>query len=170
MSSRYPTDLDETPPDLVGGADQITPDCLSHVAEMLQATQTALGLRPADQTALEGGLDFGNLADLGVHHSRVESGTYSGTMADWFAVKGLFVQFSANRFTRPPMVFLQTLQPFDPTNNWVYVFEPRLVTTEHFQVFYRHRGAITFPAYPFTLQFDWLAIQPPFGEEADYPE
>lgn len=175
MASDYPGALDPAPPELVGGVDVLTADVLDHAVRMLRAVEVALGLMPADMTVLDGGKDLGTVADAIFQLNRVETGKHGPvTIASEEEFDVVQVNFSdSKRFTVPPMVKLQTHQPYDATTNLTERLEPRNVTTSGFQIAVL-REVDTFgnpvpspfgghPFSSFTLTFTWLAIQPPFG-------
>lgn len=164
MSSEYPTAIDPELPRLRGQLDMVTPDVLDHVADMLKAVQTGLGNRPADLSELDGGLDFGTLTEAIFQLSRVQTGRYGpSSIADEDDLAAVKVNFD-NRFSIPPFVFIQIIRPRNGSNQ-IPRFLPRNVEESSFQVA-TERWALT-TAYTYNLEFDWLAIEPPFGVEAE---
>ncbi|NQU47014.1 MAG: hypothetical protein HQ519_00060 [Planctomycetes bacterium] len=154
----------------MGGVDVFVADVADHAVRMLRAVQVALGTRPADLSALDGGKDMGTVADAIFHLNRVQSGGYAGTtISSIEEFDAVTVYFDGpNRFTMPPMVRIQTWEPYDATNHTVERLEPRNVTKISFQLaVLRDTSGSPFASFPFTLKFKWFAIEPPFGFEEE---
>ena len=162
MASDYPTAIDPALPEIVNRFDALTPDVLQHVIDMLEAVQTGLGNRPGDLTALAGGQDLGSVASALFQLSRVQTGHFGpSTITSEEDLDAVKVDFD-NRFSIPPFVFIQCQQPLSVTQ--VPRLTPRNVRTGDFQIA-TVRWSLT-STYSYSLEFDWLAIEPPFGLEA----
>lgn len=162
MASEYPAKLDPQPPLLRSQVDTVTNEVVEHLLDMIKAVQTTLGTRPGDLSALAGGLDQGNVAQAIFQLSRVKMGTYGPTsLTGSGQLKDLEISLDS-RFTIPPFIVLQTHQP--RSGNEVVRFLPRNVTKESFQLALSPNWSVS-TTFPMTVEFDWLAIEPPFGVE-----
>ena len=163
MASEYPSDLDPQPPLLRSQFDTVTDEAVDHVLDMIKAVQTTLGTRPGDLSSLAGGQNLGNVAQAIFQLSRVKMGTYGPTSQSGSgALKDLVISLD-DRFTTKPFIILQTHQP--RSGNEVVRFVPRNVTETSFQLALSPAWSVA-TTFPMTVEFDWIALEPPFGLEA----
>lgn len=150
-SSAYPGALDPTPVVLENEVDFIPLDALKFVLSMISAIQGEVGNDPV-RFVSQGAFDYGTIAAFMLALCRVETGEHA-TLGLNFRV-----DFTANRFTKPPIVLIQEKKASSPGGNSVY--NALDVTTDGFRV---GSGHATKTLANVTVW--WMAIEVPFALE-----
>mgnify|MGYP003672419553 CR=1 FL=1 len=173
----YPTNIDPALPTLRDDVDTLRENGMKHIADMIIATQTLVGTGFTDLTSMnrptgEGGATkFGNLSQMLLALSRIETGEHSATFessnsGEYAGSPVCTIDFSDSRFTVPPFIFIQTIIGSQMTTAGYRQakFTAIAVTQKRFSVTTSQRLAGKSTGSGGTpIKFHWLAVQPPFG-------
>jgi hypothetical protein len=174
--SDYPTNIDPELPTLRDDVDTLRENGMKHIADMIIATQTLVGAGFTDLTSMnsptgEGGATkYGNLSQMLLALSRVETGEYSATYDtdghEYLSNPVCTIDFTSSRFLVPPFIFIQTITGKQSTTagyrqakfTAINVSKKRFSVTTSKNLAGFSSGVGGTP-----IKFHWLAIQPPFG-------
>ena len=125
MTSDFPTDLDPSVPTLRDDVDGFRANGLQHIADMVTAVQTILGVDLGNLTSDPGygnSSKMGNLSQAMQSLFRVETGlidfTYDpASLAEASAAPAKEISFSFNRFRTAPFVLIQTIEAHQATGS-----------------------------------------------------
>ena len=182
MSSDYPSSLDPAVPTLRDDVDGIRANALQHIADIIVAAQTQLGVGLGDTTSDPGygaSKKFGNLSQALQTLFSFETGeidlTYNpSTLDEAQSTSAGTVNFTFNRFREAPFVMIQTIEcnqdtvgSGTPSTNGhreskIY---PVNITNRKFEIAVSNKAAITAAgaASGIAIKAHWLAFEPPFG-------
>ena len=161
---KYPTTLDNDPPILEDGSDDIQGEAFafnSEIAEVLQAfIQPSSGSTVQELQLGTDKKSFVNLTGLLLASCRIQTGV-SSTPDEWIGTTGTgvhtcFIPFQEGKFTEPPFVLAQGFVDYDedPIANLLSIQIDRVT-----------KSGCRYSTGPHDdpFKFFWMAIQPPWG-------
>ena len=186
MPSDFPTDLDPSVPTLRDDVDGFRANGLQHIADMVIAVQTILGVDLGNLTSDPGygnSSKMGNLSQAMQSLFRMDTGlidfTYNpSSMAEATAEPAAEINLAFNRFRTPPFVMIQTIEAHQATGSagmgagspsLAGLRESRIfpvnITKTRFGIALSQRcvGMAEAAGAGIPIKGYWLAIEPPFG-------
>ncbi len=182
MASDYPSSLDPATPTLRDDVDGVRANALQHIADMIVAAQTQLGVDLGNTTSDPGfgaSKKFGNLSQALQTLFRFEAGeidfTYDpANLNEAQSEPAKTVNFTFNRFREAPFVIIQTIEcnqdivgSGTPSSNGYRESKiyPVNITSSRFGVAMSNKSALTAvtAASGIAVKAYWLAFEPPFG-------